>query len=367
MVWRVIKRIYGLKDAARGFWLLLDEELIKHGMERSTLDRALYFMKDADGNIIGVLLTHIDDILWAGTQEFDDTVIRKIKEKFVIGKEEESVLTFTGWNLTQDASGITLTQSSYTENLKLERFDNFKKWTMKDEEMLNDSEQSQYRQAVGILGWLCQSSRPNLAFQSVQLASKLGKATRGDAKTVLRVLEKAKLDQQCIKFSNLGDPDKWSLEVFCDAALGKLNDTDTVTASICFIKGENGFMNVIDWNSSKLQIPTASILAGEAEAAMEAHGKVKYYRHIFNEMFDKVLSATIFTDSKSLHAAVNSDNLIKNRRIAVAVATIRAMKEKENVDVKWISGDFQLANSLTKGTASPFLLQRVLSTGVFNV
>ena len=236
---------------------------------------------------------------------------------------------------------------------------------MKDTEVLTETEQSQYRQAVGILGWLCQSSRPNLAYQSVQSSSKLGKATRGDAKTVLRTLEKAKLDQQCIKFSNLGDPASWSLEVFCDAALGKLHDTDTVTANICFIKGKNGLMNVIDWNSSKLQIPTASILAGEAEAAMDAHGKVRYFRHIFNELFEKTLMAAIFTDSKSLHAAVNSDNLIKNRRIAVAVATIRAMREKENVEVHWTSGSEQLANSLTKGTASPFLLQRVLSTGVF--
>jgi len=38
------------------------------------------------------------------------------------------------------------------------------------------------------------------------------------------------------------------------------------------------------------------------------------------------------------------------------------MREKENVDVHWTSGSEQLANSLTKGTASPFLLQRVLST-----
>ena len=123
-------------------------------------------------------------------------------------------------------------------------------------------------------------------------------------------------------------------------------------------------MNVIEWQSCKLQVPTASILTGEAEASLNAHGKIRYFRHIFSELFGKVLPATIFTDSKSLHAAVNSDNLIKNRRIAVAVSTIRAVKEKEGINVQWVSGLKQLSNSLTKGTASPFLLQQVLTTGV---
>ena len=69
MVWRVIKKIYGFKDAGRGFWLCLDEELIKYGMEKSTMDRALYFMRDSSGEIIGVLCTHCDDLIFVGNEE----------------------------------------------------------------------------------------------------------------------------------------------------------------------------------------------------------------------------------------------------------------------------------------------------------
>ena len=39
-------------------------------------------------------------------------------------------------------------------------------------------------------------------------------------------------------------------------------------------------MNVVDWSSKKLDIPSASPLAAEAEAALKAFGKVKFTKSI---------------------------------------------------------------------------------------
>ena len=122
--------------------------------------------------------------------------------------------------------------------------------------------------------------------------------------------------------------------------------------------------NVVNWQATKLAIPTASILNAEAEAASGAHGKIKYLRFIFNELFGCQPAATIYTDSKSLFSAVNSDNSIRNRRISAAIATIRALKMHDNTNIQWIKGLANIADCLTRPNSNLDNLRSLLSTGL---
>ena len=120
-------------------------------------------------------------------------------------------------------------------------------------------------------------------------------------------------------------------------------------------------MNIIDWQSKKLDIPSASPLAAEAEAAIEAFGKIKFTRALLMEMLKKNdIQAKIVTDSKSLKQAVDSDNSVKDKRTGVAVCTLRRCKEFENVDLCWVDGENQLADILTKAGVNPIALISVL-------
>ena len=215
---------------------------------------------------------------------------------------------------------------------------------------------------VGTLGWLTNSSKPALAHVCNMHSTKLGKASRSDAKALLRILEKAKSEPEVIKFSNLGPPKNWKLDIFCDAALGRNTDPDTYVGDIAFLMG-NGKRNVLNWSATKLDIPTASILVGEADSVTGAYGKISYFRYILEELFGFKAPATIHTDSKSLHATVISDNTIRNRRISAAVATIRAIKTKDNICLAWVKGLKNLADPLTKPNANAANLKHVLRTG----
>ena len=363
MLFRLIKRIYGLRDASRGWILEVREFLLSLGMEQSAMDRALFFIKDKAGKLIGLIVTHIDDFLFIGNETFHREIIHKVLRRYVVGTLEDTSLTFTGWELAQSSEGITLTQQSYHEQINLEQFSHMRLFTAKDSELLGESDQHNYRKLVGILNWLVTSSKPALAHLSNHASLKLGKASKADAKALYRALEKAKGEPEVIKFSNLGKPSEWHLEIFADAALGKNFDPNTYTGDIAFIKGRNNVHNVINWSATKLDIPTSSILNGEAEAVTNAHGKLKYLRFIFNELFGFQLPASINTDSRSLHATVTSDNSIRNRRISAAVATIRSVKTKEGIILKWVKGLDNLADPLTKQNANSAGLRHILSTG----
>ena len=216
---------------------------------------------------------------------------------------------------------------------------------------------------VGILNWMSTTSKPGIAHACNAASTKLGKASKADAKATFRTLQKAKLEPETIKFSNLGDPKTWRLDIFCDAALGKQGDIDTYIGDIMLFRSANNVRNVVNWSASRLDIPSVGILNGEAEAVTNAYGKVKYLRYIFQELFNSEIEANVHTDSKSLHQTVMSDNSIRNKRISAAVATIRAIKTQENINLIWVKGVQNLADPLTKPNANLVNLKSVLSTG----
>ena len=365
LIYKIVKRLYGLKDSSRGWILEVRQFLLDCGMSQSAMDQAVFFSRDKSGKLEGMIVTHVDDFLFAGCPKFHSGIIQKVLDHYVIGAREDTNLTFTGWQLSQDQKGITLSQQDYQGDIKLDDFQGLKTYTNKSEDILGESEQTLYRRMIGIINWLAGSSKPGLSHISCSMSKKLGKATGADARAVLRVLEKAKQQLEVLKFSNLGDdPSKWELEVFADAALGKNSDPDAYIGDICFLKGPNGVRNVVNWQATKLAIPTASILNAEAEAASGAHGKIKYLRFIFNELFGCQPAATIYTDSKSLFSAVNSDNSIRNRRISAAIATIRALKMHDNTNIQWIKGLANIADCLTRPNSNLDNLRSLLSTGL---
>ena len=77
------------------------------------------------------------------------------------------------------------------------------------EEPLGEAGQEVFRGIIGKIGWLGGVSRPDLAFDPVELSSKFGEATHGDLKSAVKVAKKLKLEDTVMKFPNLGDVKDW--------------------------------------------------------------------------------------------------------------------------------------------------------------
>jgi predicted RNase H-like nuclease len=71
-----------------------------------------------------------------------------------------------------------------------------------------------------------------------------------------------------------------------------------------------------------------------------------------------------YTDNKSLEDSLHSTKTLENKRLILDMATIRDMlQSKEIRSVRWIDKHDQLADCLTKQTASSQVLQQVLQSG----
>ena len=77
--------IYGSRDAPRGFWMALRGELLAQGL--CEIEPAMYSLS-IDGRLHGLATTHVDDILWCGTEEMDN-VMAQVQARFTFGSVEE--------------------------------------------------------------------------------------------------------------------------------------------------------------------------------------------------------------------------------------------------------------------------------------
>ena len=80
ILWKLNRCVYGLDDASRFWYFRMKEELNKLECKNSKLDPALFISYNE--GLEGLLIAHVDDFLWAGTEKFEQSVISKLKETF---------------------------------------------------------------------------------------------------------------------------------------------------------------------------------------------------------------------------------------------------------------------------------------------
>ena len=66
-----------------------------------------------------MILTHVDDLLHgSGDQEFEEQVLKPLKEKFLFGSEEESAFLYVGMQVKQDRESIIVNLDQYVGNIE---------------------------------------------------------------------------------------------------------------------------------------------------------------------------------------------------------------------------------------------------------
>ena len=119
-VWKLNTCIYGLSDASRHWYLSVKDELIKLGVKCSKYDPAVFYWHN-NGELHGIICTHVDDFLFGDTNEFILNVMNPIKEKFVIGSECHMVFKYIGLNVNQLSDhmySILVDQATYIDSIQ---------------------------------------------------------------------------------------------------------------------------------------------------------------------------------------------------------------------------------------------------------
>ena len=118
IIWKLKKAAYGLSDAARNWYESVLDEMFRLGCQKSIYENALYYYKHNDV-LQGLSVTHVDDFLDAGNEQFDRNILKKVRQSFIIGSEAESDFEYIGVNLEQTSNGVKLHQLPYCESVKL--------------------------------------------------------------------------------------------------------------------------------------------------------------------------------------------------------------------------------------------------------
>ena len=156
-LWKLKKTLY----AAQQFYDSIREELTNLALVQSKVDPSLFY-KVNNGEVIGAIITHIDDFMHCGSALFDNIVIKPLLECFILGKQETNKFCYIGFGINQNHKEITLDQGKYVTDLQGIRIDPGR--AKEKSSLLTPEEQKQLRSLVGKCNWVAQGTRPDLAY-----------------------------------------------------------------------------------------------------------------------------------------------------------------------------------------------------------
>ena len=235
-IWKLDRCLYGLSDGARQFYLSVRGELLNLGCTQSSLDPALFYLRDSQEGLQGIICCHIDDFLHAGNTFFDNIVV-KFTERFIAGKVEAKEFCYVGFHISQVPGGIILDQQAYVDELEVEGLG--AQSVGQGDTPLTVKDQRTLRRIVGKINWTVQGSRPDMAFEMVELSTKLQAGCVTDFRRAVKVVCRIKEQNAHVFFPNLGSPISWKIVVFSDAALANLSDgVSSMGAHLVFLVGE---------------------------------------------------------------------------------------------------------------------------------
>ena len=366
-LWKLKVALYGLDDASLQFFFKCKEELLKLGCKQSTHDPALFFKMNSSNEMIGIIVLHVDDFLHAGNKLFEETVSDRLADVYTMGKVEEKKFTYVGFDIEQKEEGITIDQNHYArEKIEIITIDPDR--AKNHDDMLSNEEKSMLRVVAGRIGWLARGTRPDLTFAQIEISTKFINGKVRDLIEAAKALRKAKSGECFLFIRGLGTVSGWRLEVWTDASLFTLNEgVNSTGAMLILLVNEEGTCVPIVWQANKIKRIVRSSLEAECLALVEGLKEATFVRDVIEEVFnlrEKVIPIKAIIDNKSTVDAVHSTAAVSDKKLRRDIGIIKQMLNEGDVtSLAWIQGKDQLADVMTKRTASPFNLLSVFQKG----
>ena len=100
--------------------------------------------------------------------------MRPLRERFTLGKEEETEFDYIGLHVVKKGDSVIVNQDSYLQALEVPDLTDLR--MLKGEELLSEEYQTLFRELVGKIGWMTNTSRPDLCYDKMVLNTQVGKA-----------------------------------------------------------------------------------------------------------------------------------------------------------------------------------------------
>lgn len=342
-LWRLKKAVYGLKDAAKVWYFSLKRILESLGGVCSKLEPSIFKWTNEREELFGIMVCHVDDICYGGSEKFRKEVIGKLKKKLKVGNMESKQFKYIGVQINDVGNGVELEQNNYRKTLNIPNKKNFE-----GERNLNEKEKTEYRSGIGQLNWLSQQTRPDVTYQVSVLGKKMKNCGTSDMKKLIKVMKRASEEDRRIKIDKLKG--QIIVKVFADASFNGLGTGESQIGFIVILEDREGNKAPVIWKSKVANRVVRSPLEAEAMSMCDGLEMGLYIKKLWEEITKEKDAIVIgYSDSKSLEEAVKSNTNVQSRRLRVDLAVVKELLREEEVnDICWINGKNQIADELTK-------------------
>ncbi len=362
-VCKLKKSIYALKQAGKVWNTTFDIFLKSLGFDQVTNEKCIYFKRtDDDITIIGV---YVDDLVITGNSRKQiDLLKSSLSLKFKM-KDLGPLNYCLGLNITQDGGAITVSQSHYIDTL-LERFgfDKCNSITTPMEPNLclkkstsTDILDQPYRQAIGSLLYLANSTRPDISYAVSTLSQFLNHPDSTHWNAVkhlfkyLRGTTNYKLQYSKVPgFYSFTDAD-WARDV---------GTRKSTTGYMTFFGG-----GPISWRSQKQRCIAKSTMEAEFVALSDSGSDIMGLKQILQTLGFCQGTTKIFEDNNAcMQFSINEASDTFAKHIATRYHWIKNEIALGEFELVRCPTNDMLADMLTKPLARPQLQHILMKIGL---
>jgi hypothetical protein len=369
---RLAKAVYGLLNAPKQWFNSLCEFLISDGWIQHSLDKCLFKRVGSCGNVVGYLGVHVDDILCSGSGTDFEQAIDRLRNRFTFGSWDnamEKSLTYCGCEIRQQADySISVTQERFALSI-----DEITLTKERREEVMSEithEERRSMRQTLGALNWRATQTAPWILSTVSHLQGTVETGTVADLNAVNKLVRlQRKRFEHGLQFPSI--PGQVTLVTFTDAAWATRKDFSSQGGQLTLLMQENTLHGskspfcVISWGSRRLRRVARSSTSAEAQMAgnaLDTHEFCKLslfdMEHSFkldlrktDEYLQQVTSCMV-CDARNIYDGVvkveTSGLQMEEKRTAIELLAIKERLSQAKVLLKWVDGEQELADGLTK-------------------
>ncbi|CAM8932740.1 unnamed protein product [Rhodiola kirilowii] len=367
-VCKLLKSIYGLKQASRQWFAKFSEALLEFGFHKSMNDYSLFTL--VRGTDFIILLVYVDDVILTGTsQSIIDEIKRYIHQKFQI-KDLGALKYFLGLEVARSHTGIFLNQRKYVLELLEDNnlteckpsrtpMDIKHKLSLSQAPLLDDP--LQYRKMVGKLIYLT-ITRPDLSYSVHVLSQFMQKPTQDHLQAVQRVLRYLKgAPAQGLFFPANSD---LSLKAFCDADWASCPLTRKSVTGYCVTLGGCA----VSWKTKKQPVISRSSAESEYRSMAATCCELTWLVRLLADMrVPTTYSIPLHCDNKAaIHIAHNPVFHERTKHVELDCHLVRSHVCSKFIKPMHLSTTEQPADIFTKALSMDHLHYLCSKLGVSN-
>ncbi|KAI7953792.1 hypothetical protein MJO28_006339 [Puccinia striiformis f. sp. tritici] len=347
---KLMKALYGTKQAARCWWKHLQGKLHQLGYKPSQYDNSLYILQHPDHK--GAIWVHVDDGVVSGS---NDDILRKLENELkdcLEIKWAAGIETIVGVEVTRTANGFLLRQKKLVDKILNEHWDHITvartplpsgyTTTTVGESEGDRSTSTDYLSIIGSMSYLAVGTRPDLAY-AVNYLARFSACPAPDhwkaLRHVVNYIANTKDRFLTIHPVDTSNP----LKCYSDAGWGGEFQRSSYGIFLTF------YDVPILWIARRLHTVAASTCHAEYMALGMATRQLLWVRELIKDILGFEFTGQLICDNEAAIKVGKDDSSNKRTRHTDRefYITNQALFEKKATLV-WTPTDKQLADILTK-------------------